>query len=100
MIVESAKPGRLTLETKWHDLKPVFSNFLRSIPGRDGVPLSYIIRANDLTDPTLHLDALNDYVARAPLNGEAYVSDAKEVHTYPYSLLRVIQRQKVNYSLI
>ena len=81
-IVESAKPNRLTTETKWHDWKPVFVNFLRSIPGRDGVPLSYIVRENDAPDPTPHLDVLDDYVAMAPLNGEAFVSDTKEVHTY------------------
>ena len=81
-IVESAKPGRLTLEMKWHDWKPTFINFLRSIPGRDGVPLSYVVRANDAPDPTPNLDFLDDYVAMAPLVGETFAVDSNEVHTY------------------
>ena len=81
-IVESAKPGQLTLETKWHDWKPIFINFLCSIPGRDGVPLSYVIRTNDAPDPTPHLNFLDDYVAMAPLTGKTFAVDSKEVHTY------------------
>ena len=81
-IIESAKPNRFTNDTKWDDWKPIFQNFLRSIPGRDGVPLSYIIRTNASPDPTPHMDFLDDYVAMAPLNGISFNADAKEVHTY------------------
>ena len=81
-IAESAKPGLLTTDTKWHDWRPIFANFLRSIPGRDGVPLAYIIRTQDAPDPTPRPDFLDEYVAMAELAGESFVSDANEVHTY------------------
>ena len=81
-IAEAAKPAKFTLKTKWDDWNPSFQNFLRSIPGKDGVPLKYICRDNDMPDPTPHVDFLEDYVAMAPLTGEAYAVDVAEVHTY------------------
>ena len=81
-IVDSAKPTKYSDSTKWDDWNPTFVNFLRSIPGRDGVPLSYVIRKNGTPDPTPHLDFLDDYVAMAPLAGESFVVDSAEVHTY------------------
>jgi hypothetical protein len=81
-IAEAAKPAKFTLKTKWDDWNPSFQNFLRSIPGKDGVPLKYVCRENDMPDPTPHADFLDDYIAMAPLVGEAYVVDAAEVHTY------------------
>ena len=81
-ITEAASPGQLTTQTKWDDWREVFSNFLRSIPGHDGVPLSYIIRDNDAPDPTPRPDFIDEYVAMAPLAGDTYNVDASEVHTY------------------
>ena len=46
-IAETAKPTTFTETTKWTDWEPVFHNFLRAIPGRTGVPLSYVIRENE-----------------------------------------------------
>jgi hypothetical protein len=57
-------------------------NYLRSIPGRDGVPLKYVCRARDLPDPIPNVDFINDYVNMAPLHGEAFAIDATDVHTY------------------
>ena len=86
-IVENAKPGPLNAKTKWEDWAPTFLNFLRSIPGRDGVPLKYICRENDAPDPTPNTDFLDDYVAMAPLAGEAFITDASEVMTYIVSFV-------------
>ena len=44
--------------------------------------LSYIVCNAHEPDPTPHADFLNDYVAMAPLDGDAFVTDAAEVHTY------------------
>ena len=55
---------------------------MRSIPGRDGVPLKYICRDNQNPDNTPNDDFLDDYIAMAPLEGKAYTTDAQEVHTY------------------
>ena len=82
MIVNNAKPSNFDDKTKWEDWKPTFVNFLRSIPGRDGTPLSYTIRHNDTPDPTKNPDFLDDYVAMAPLTGPSFIVDASEVHTY------------------
>ena len=47
-ICKDEKPVRLTKQLKWNYWAPTFINYVRAIPGRDGVPLKYIIRANDL----------------------------------------------------
>ena len=82
MISDTAKPNRFSDKLKWEDWNPSFINFLRSIPGRNGIPLSYVIRSNPLPDPTAHTDFLDDYVAMASLNGVAFKVDSAEVHTY------------------
>ena len=82
MISDTAKPARFTEKMKWEDWNPSFVNFLRSIPGRNGIPLSYVIRTNPLPDPVAHTDFLDDYVAMASLTGSAFEVDRAEVHTY------------------
>ena len=82
MIVNNAKPSNFDNKAKWEDCKPTFVNFLRSIPRRDGTPLSYIIRHNDAPNPMKNPDFLDDYVAMAPLTGPSFIVDASEVHTY------------------
>ena len=81
-IADRAKPSSFTKNTKWEDWSATFLNFLHSISGRDCVPLSYVIRINDTPDPTPNVNFLDDYVAMAPLNGESFVLDSSEVHTY------------------
>ena len=66
----------------WEDWAPLFANYLRAIPGRNGVPLKYVIRRDEEPDPTPNEDFLDDYVAMAPLNGSAFTSDSAEVHTF------------------
>jgi len=53
-IAHAAKPTTFQAKTKWEDWIPSFLNLLRSIPGRDGVLLSYIYHDNDALDPTPH----------------------------------------------
>ena len=81
-LSETAKPQMFTETTKWADWVPVFINFLKSLPGRHGVPLVYIVRDNDNALVVPNVDMLDDYVNQAPLNGEAFNADASEVHTY------------------
>ena len=80
-ISEAAKPEKFANDTKWEDWSVTFLGYLRALPGRDGVPLKYICRSNDQPDPTPHQDFLDDYVAMAPLTGEAFSIDAATVHT-------------------
>ena len=51
-IALAAKPDKLTKDKKWEDWAAYFLNYLRAIPGRDGVPLKYIVRDNKLPDTT------------------------------------------------
>ena len=51
-IASASKPEKLTKDKKWENWAPYFLNYLRAIPGRDGVPLKYIVRAKKLPNPT------------------------------------------------
>ena len=47
-MTENAKPKRFAdTKIKWEDWNPTFLNFLRSISGRDSVPLKYICRETE-----------------------------------------------------
>ena len=81
-LAEAAKPEKFKETTKWEDWKPTFLNYIRSIPGRDGIPLKYICRDKDEADPTPHDDFLDDYVAMAPLSGDSFAIDTVQVHTF------------------
>ena len=81
-LSEAAKPEKFKEVNKWEDWKPTFLNYLRAIPGRDGVPLKYVCREKDEADETPNDDFLDDYVAMAPMNGGAYVIDTLQVHTF------------------
>lgn len=80
-ISDSAKPSAFTNDMKWEEWSHTFSNYLRTIAGRNGVPLSYVIRDSDTVDPTPNPSFLDNYVAMAPLSGAAYTEDAGVVHT-------------------
>ena len=75
------EPETFTSLTKWTDWYPTFRNYLREIPGRNGVPLAYIIRGNIPPDRTPHNDFIEEYVRTAPLHGEAYTMDNSRVAT-------------------
>ena len=82
-ISDAAKPIKFKETSKWEDWYPTFLNFLRSIPGRNGVPLSYVCRDNDQpAGYDTNLDFIENYIHKTPLYGEAYMVDAAEVHTY------------------
>ena len=81
-VSENAKPQKFTEKVKWEEWKPTFINFLRSLPGRHGIPLAYICRDNEAPIVDSGANMLEDYKNRAPLNGEAFGIDAAEVHTY------------------
>ena len=81
-LAEAAKPEKFKETTKWAYWKPTFLNYIRAIPGRDGVPLKYICRDKDEAEDIPNKDFLDDNVAMAPLNGMAYVIDTLQVHTF------------------
>ena len=80
-LSEAAKPGPFKSTTKWTDWVHAFLNYLKTIPGRDGVPLAYVCRTNSTPDPTPHPDFLEMYIKMAPLQGDTYLINKAEVHT-------------------
>jgi hypothetical protein len=79
-LSDAVKPAKFTTETKWMDWAPFFLNYLRSIPGRDGVPLKYVCRTDKMPDPTPHADFIDNYVDMTPLDGEAFAIDVQYAH--------------------
>ena len=91
-MAKSARPKNFTEKMKWLDWKTTLVNFLKSQPGRNGVPLDYVIR-NDTTPAAAAAgNFLQDYSNRAPLNGNAFNHDAAKVHSY---ILRFISENNV-----
>ena len=77
------KHDNFTDKIKWIEWYTTFINFLRAIPGRNGTPLSYICRPVSMIVPTTgYGDFIEEYVDKAPLTRQAYLTDAAEVHIY------------------
>ena len=76
-ITEMAKPEHFTDKLKWIHWYPTFINFPRAIPGRNGIPLSYIcMQERTIVPTTVYGDFIDEYVDKAPLTGQAYFTDA------------------------
>ena len=41
---KEASPGSLETENKWPEWEPAFINYLSTLDGVDGIPLSYVVR--------------------------------------------------------
>ena len=77
----------LKKQLNWEDWALTFINYVRAILGRDGVPLKYIMRENDILYLTPNKDFLDDYINNATLMGESFTIDAAEVHQFIASLI-------------
>jgi hypothetical protein len=78
---KAADPGKLRTNTDWYTWSQGFINYLSTIPGCTGIPLSYIVRElEEPTDPEDEADYLTSLVLRAPLEGPAFVADRRQVH--------------------
>lgn len=72
---KATEPQIFTKNIMWDDWNQTFRHYVGNIPGHNGVPLSYVIRENPIPDPTPMGSLLANYVAMAPLDGEAFVHD-------------------------
>ena len=81
-ISKVADPGKLKDERKWPEWYPAFVNYLSTIPGVYGVPLSYVVRENQTPDHTRDFegDFTEEIIVCAPLNGPKFQADARKVH--------------------
>ena len=79
--MNAVKPKDFTKDITWFDWAPYFDNYLRAIPVRTGVPLSYVTRENDAANPDKNVDFLDDYILNAPLSVADYLTDRRAIHT-------------------
>ena len=91
-MAKSARPKTFTEKMKWTDWKVTLLNFLKSQPGRNGVPLSYVIRNENAPVQPTYANFLDEYAALAPLQGRAFEHDASKVHSY---IIRFISENNV-----
>ena len=79
-LTDTAKPEQFTDKMKWIDWYPTLINFLREIPGRNEIPLIYLCRHTNLQAEDVYNNLIDEYVEKAPLVGQAFTTDALEVH--------------------
>ena len=96
-MAKSARPKSFTEKMKWSDWKSTLITFLKSQPGRNSVPLDYVIRSDVNLAAGNMVNFLQDYSNRAPLAGNAFNHDAAKVHSY---LLRFISENNVAEQMI
>ena len=61
MILKAADPGKFKDEKKWPNWDPAFINYLSTISGAKGIPLSYVVHTNE--DPDHETNYEGDFVA-------------------------------------
>lgn len=80
---KEASPGPLKSELIWTEWQPKFVNYLSTILGVGGVPLSYVIRDNEDPDRAEFFANFNEQcIAQAPLDGVIYEADRSSVHQH------------------
>jgi hypothetical protein len=88
-VSKAADPGKFKDEKKWPEWEPAFVNYLSTIPGVSGVPLSYVVRDKETPDGTVEYSSFNEQaIACAPLAGPTYQADARKVHQLIKSFLQ------------
>lgn len=88
-VSKAADPGKLKDERKWPEWEPAFMNYLSTIPGVSGVPLSYVVREKEHDELDAEYGSFNEQaVACAPLEGPTFQADARKVHQLIKSFLQ------------
>ena len=83
-LSKAADPGKLKKQNQWMSWSRGLANYLATIHGHNGVPLSYVIRNNEAPDYSLELEPDFDFeqlaIASSPLTGLIFKNDARKVH--------------------
>lgn len=88
-VSKAADPGKFKDERKWPEWEPAFVNYLSTIPGVNGVPLSYVVREKEDPDLSGVFDSFNERaIACSPLVGAVFQADARKVHQLIKSFLQ------------
>ena len=59
-VSKAADPGKFKDERKWPEWEPAFTNYLSTIPGVNGIPLSYVIRESQVPDRDIDYPSFNE----------------------------------------
>jgi hypothetical protein len=87
-VSKAADPGKFKDEKKWPEWEPAFVNYLSTIQGVNGVPLSYIVREQEEIDRIGTFESFNERtIACSPLKGAIFQADARTVHQLLKSFL-------------
>ena len=88
-VSKAADPGKFKNERKWPEWEPAFVNYLSTLPGVNGVPLSYVVREKEVPDPGTEYNSFNEQaVACAPLTGPTFQADSRKAHQLLKSFLQ------------
>ena len=89
-VSKAANPGKFKDERKWPEWEPSFVNYLSTIQGVNGVPLSYVIGEKAVTEADTVYQSFNEQaIACAPLEqGPVFQADARKVHQLLKSFLQ------------
>jgi hypothetical protein len=78
---KAADPGKFKDERKWPEWEKAFINYLSVVPGVSGIPLSYVVREQEVPTPGIDYPTLTDrMIHRAPLVGQYFIADTRRVH--------------------
>ena len=88
-VSKAADPGKFKDERKWPEWEPAFVNYLSTIQGVNGVPLSYVVRDKEESDSMGTFESFNERsIACAPLSGVVFQADSRKVHQLLKSFLQ------------
>lgn len=88
-VSKAADPGKFKDEKKWPEWEPAFVNYLSTIPGVNGIPLSYVVREDETPPAGSEYGSFNERaIACAPLSGDVFQADARKVHQLIKSFLQ------------
>jgi hypothetical protein len=88
-VSKAADPGKFKDEKKWPEWEPAFVNYLSTIPGVNGIPLSYVVREAEFPIEGADYGSFNERaIACAPLSGDVFQADARKVHQLIKSFLQ------------
>ena len=86
---KAVDPGKFKDERKWPEWEKSFVNYLSVIPGVNGIPLSCVVRENEIPVEEETYASFNErMIHRAPLEGQYYLADARRVHQLLYGFLQ------------
>jgi hypothetical protein len=88
-VSKAADPGKFKDKRKWPEWEPSIVNYLSTIQGVNGVPLSYVVRDKAVAEADTVYQSFNEQaIACAPLEGPVFQADSRKVHQLLKSFLQ------------